>query len=61
MTLSPFSTLLFMEAAKGLNKRASKKYAMRQALLGRPLPKREWPDLRPPPGWYDNEASVIDG
>lgn len=53
--LAPFARVLFMEAAKGLNRRASAKFARRQAQLGRPVPKRVAPTDRPAPWLYDNE------
>lgn len=55
MNLSPFSHVLFMEAGKQLNRRASKRFALRQAHIGRPFPKRERPDLRPHPWLYDDD------
>lgn len=55
MPLEAFAHVLFMEAAKGLNRRASARFARRQAQLGRPVPKRIPPDSRPAPWLYDNE------
>ena len=60
MQLNHFSTLLFMEAAKGLNKRASARFARYQAKIGRPVP-RSAVDRRPDPGEYDNEPGLIEG
>ena len=56
--IAPFAALLFMEAAKGLNKRASAKFARYQHRIGRPVP-RSWEDRRPDPGTLD--IDVIDG
>jgi hypothetical protein len=47
-----------MEAARGLNKRASAKFARYQHRIGRPVP-RSWEDRRPDPGTLD--IDVIDG
>ena len=52
MTLDPFARLLFLEAAKGLNRKASARFARRQAYLGRPVP-RSSTDRRPDPGTLD--------
>lgn len=61
MPLSPFSRLLFMEAAKALNKRASANFARRQFRIGRPVP-RSWEDRTPDPGVYDNaDVEIIEG
>ena len=60
MRLEPFSRLLFLEAAKALNRKASAKFARRQAYLGRPVP-RSATDRRPDPGTLDNEPDLIDG
>jgi len=49
-----------MEAAKGLNRRASAKFARRQFRVGRPVP-RSATDRRPDPGTLDNEPDLIDG
>lgn len=49
MTLAPFSRLLFIAAARGLNKRASARFARYQAKIGRPVP-RSATDPRPDPG-----------
>lgn len=53
--LEPFASVLFMEAAKGLNRKASAKRARRVAQIGWAYPKRNWPASPPPPGWYDGE------
>ena len=52
MRLNPFARLLFMEANKGLNRKASARFARRQAYLGRPVP-RSATDRRPDPGTLD--------
>lgn len=52
--LEPFSRLLFITAARGLNKRASARFARYQAKIGRPVP-RSATDLRPDPGEYDGD------
>jgi hypothetical protein len=53
MTLAPFARLLFMEANKGLNRRASAKRARWATYTGRPFP-RSATDLRPDPGTLDD-------
>ena len=58
--LEPFSRLLFMASAAGLNRKASAKFARRQFRIGRPVPK-SWEDRTPDPGVYDNEPDLIDG
>jgi hypothetical protein len=58
--LNPFAALLFMEAARGLNKRASAKRARWAAHIGRPF-RLSLSDPRPDPGVYDNEPGLIDG
>jgi hypothetical protein len=58
MTLAPFSRLLFMEAAKGLNRRASAKFARRQFRIGRPFP-RSATDTRPDPGTLDDRDAEL--
>lgn len=60
MTLSPFSSVLFMEAAKQLNKRARARFARRQSAIGRPVP-RSAEDRRPDPGCIDNEEWIVEG
>jgi hypothetical protein len=52
MTLAPFAHLLFMEANRGLNRRASAKFARYQARVGHPVP-RSATDRRPDPGTLD--------
>jgi len=58
--LDAFSRLLFMEANKQLNRKASAKFARYQARVGRPVP-RSATDRRPDPGTLDNEPDLIDG
>lgn len=58
MNIAPFSTALFITSAAGLNKKASARFARRQAYLGRPVP-RSWEDRRPDPGTLD--LDVIEG
>lgn len=53
LPLNPFSRLLFMEAARALNRKASAKFARRQAYLGRPVPRSDT-DRRPDPGTLDD-------
>ena len=60
MRLDAFSRLLFMEANKQLNRKASAKFARYQARVGRPVP-RSATDRRPDPGTLDNEPDLIDG
>lgn len=52
MTLAPFAHLLFVEANKGLNRKASAKRARWATLTGRPFP-RSATDQRPDPGTLD--------
>jgi hypothetical protein len=66
--LEPFTGALgspehaeWMTLSLKLNRRAGAAFARRQTALGRPLSKRVWPDLRPPPGWYDNDETMIEG
>lgn len=54
MRLNPFASLLFLEANKAMNRRASAKFARRQAYLGRPVP-RSWEDRRPDPGTWEGD------
>jgi hypothetical protein len=54
MRLKPFARVLFMEANKGMNRRASAKRARWVARLGRPFP-RSATDLRPDPGTLDDD------
>lgn len=42
-------------------RKASAKRARRVAQIGWPYPKRNWPDMRPPPGWYDNDEGLVEG
>jgi hypothetical protein len=58
LQLNPFARLLFMEANKGLNRKASARFARRQAYLGRPVP-RSATDRRPDPGTWQGDE--IDG
>jgi len=61
MQLNPLSRLLFMEAAKALNKRASAKRARWAAHIGRPY-RLSPTDPRPDPGVYDNaDVEIIEG
>jgi hypothetical protein len=53
MTLKPFASALFMEAAKNLNRKASAKFARYQSRIGRPVP-RSSTDRRPDPGTLDD-------
>ena len=53
MRLKPFARVLFMEANKGMNRKASAKRARWAARLGRPFP-RSATDLRPDPGTLDD-------
>lgn len=53
--LEPFSRVLFMEAGKQLNRKASAKFARWQARIDRPVPKRVRPDIRPHPWLYDDD------
>jgi hypothetical protein len=50
--LNAFGRLLFMEANKGLNRKASAKRARWATLTGRPFP-RSATDQRPDPGTLD--------
>ena len=50
--LNPFAWLLFMEANRGLNRKASAKRARWATYTGRPFP-RSATDLRPDPGTLD--------
>jgi len=53
MTLAPFAHLLFVEANRGLNRKASAKRARWATLTGRPFP-RSATDQRPDPGTLDD-------
>jgi len=50
--LNPFAWLLFMEANRGLNRKASAKRARWATYTGRPFP-RSATDQRPDPGTLD--------
>lgn len=58
--LNPFSKLLFMEAARALNRKASANFARRQFRIGRPVPK-SWEDRTPDPGTLDNDPGLVEG
>ena len=58
--LTPFARVLFMEANKAMNRRASAKRARWATYTGRPFP-RSATDQRPDPGTLDNEPDQIDG
>lgn len=58
--LNPFASLLFMEAAKCLNRKASAKRARWAAHIGRPY-RLSPSDPRPDPGTLDNEPDLIVG
>lgn len=58
MTLAPFAKLLFLEAAKGLNRRASAKRARWATYTGRPFP-RSATDTRPDPGTLDDRDAEL--
>ena len=60
MQLRAFGRVLFMEAAKHLNRKASAKRARWATYTGRPFP-RSATDQRPDPGTLDNEPDLIDG
>jgi hypothetical protein len=53
VTLKPFASALFMEAAKNLNRKASARFARYQSRIGRPVP-RSSTDRRPDPGTLDD-------
>jgi hypothetical protein len=53
VTLEPFASALFMEAAKNLNRKASARFARYQSRIGRPVP-RSSTDRRPDPGTLDD-------
>lgn len=53
MRIEPFAKLLFLEAAKGLNRKASARFARYQARIGRPVP-RSSTDRRPDHGTLDD-------
>ena len=56
--LDPFASLLFMESARVLNRRASAKRARWATYIGRPFPKSPT-DSRPNPGCYDDEDAEL--
>jgi hypothetical protein len=56
--LNPFAHLLFMEAAKGLNRRASAKRARWATYTGIPFP-RSATDTRPDPGTLDDRDAEL--
>lgn len=58
MPLEPFAKLLFLEAAKGLNRKASARFARYQARIGRPVP-RSSTDRRPDPGTLDDRDAEL--
>jgi hypothetical protein len=58
MQIEPFAKLLFLEAAKGLNRKASARFARYQARIGRPVP-RSSTDLRPDPGTLDDRDAEL--
>ena len=58
MQIEPFAKLLFLEAAKGLNRRASAKRARWATYTGRPFP-RSATDTRPDPGTLDDRDSEL--
>lgn len=60
MNFDPFASVLFMEANRGLNRKASAKFARYQARIGRPVP-RSATDRRPDPGTIENDGSLIEG
>lgn len=68
MRLEPFDGALgspehaeWMALSLKLNRRASAAFSRRQTALGRPIQKRGWTDLKPPPGWYDNDETLVEG
>lgn len=56
--LAPFGRVLFLEAAKGLNRKASAKRARWATYTGRPFP-RSATDTRPDPGLYDGDDDEL--
>ena len=54
LLLNPFARLLFMEANRNLNRKASAKFARYQARVGRPVP-RSATDRRPDPGTWEGD------
>jgi hypothetical protein len=58
LLLNPFARLLFMEANKQLNRKASAKRARWATYTGRPFP-RSPSDSRPDPGWDPTEPDDV--
>lgn len=58
MSLNPFASVLFMEAARGLNRKASAKRARWATYTGRPFP-RSATDRRPDPGTLDDRDAEL--
>jgi hypothetical protein len=58
MRIEPFAKLLFLEAAKGLNRKASAKRARWAAYLGRPY-RLSPSDPRPDPGTLDDRDAEL--
>lgn len=58
MRLDAFSRLLFMEANRGLNRKASAKRARWATYTGRPFP-RSATDTRPDPGTLDDRDAEL--
>jgi hypothetical protein len=58
LLFNPFARLLFMEANKQLNKRASAKRARWATYTGRPFP-RSATDTRPDPGTLDDRDAEL--
>jgi hypothetical protein len=56
--LNPFARLLFMEASRGLNRKASAKRARWATYTGRPFP-RSATDTRPDPGTLDDRDAEL--
>jgi hypothetical protein len=56
--LNPFARLLFMEANKQLNRKASAKRARWATYTGRPFP-RSATDTRPDPGTLDDRDAEL--
>lgn len=58
--LTPFASLLFLEAAKQLRRKSAARFALRQFRIGRPVPK-SWTDRSPDPGTWDNDETLVEG
>lgn len=58
LDLTPFSRLLFMEANRGLNRKASAKRARWATITVRPFP-RSATDTRPDPGTLDDRDAEL--